>query len=275
MAAEYFTFYQIDDTSTRAKVNEIKLFNGEPADLPAGSGFEVATLERTGFELGPKSLKNEIRIQFPIDNEFAVDRFINRFEERYWLEISTAHDSDPFWIGRLDRVKATQVNLTMHFISRIGSIGLSGPPQDFQYDCRHALFDSGCRQPRIDSGMRQNNWMVNIETVSNFDNQVEIGASPVIPNDFYPSLGFGYFEQMGRSYRIISVLGHTVFNLASTQDLTTGAARLWAGCDKSRQTCEQLFGNLVNFGGFPYKPQTRLWGESLISQSNQLAKYNR
>lgn len=273
MAAEYFTFYQVSDTSTRVRTNETKLYNGDQADVEGG--FTVATFERSGFEIGPRALKNDLDISFPITNEFAVNRFVRRFEDRYWLEIRTTHDGTPFWVGRLETVKASLTGFKMNFTSRIGAVSLSGPPQDFQYDCRHALFDSGCRQPRIDSGARQNNWMVNITTVSNFDNQIEIGATPVIPNNYLPSLRYGYLVQSGRNYRVISTIGRTVLNLDSTQDLVTGAARLWAGCDKKMGTCEFVFGNLTNFGGFPYKPQTGLWGESLIAQSNQLNRYNR
>lgn len=272
MAAEYFTFYQISDIDARTRTTQTRLYNGEAVNLRGT--FELANFERTSVEVGSKAVKNEITINFPLDNVFANDRFINRFEERYWVEIKRTHDGNVFWVGRLENVKVSGAGIALRFLSRLGSIGVAGLPQDFQYNCRHALFDGGCRVSRRESGPDQNEWTVNITKVNNFANQIEVSSTAAVHRNFLPSLRFGYFRQGGLIYRITSMLGRTVFNLNGTQGFTVGLATLVAGCDKKMDTCRRVFDNLRNFGGFPYKPQTVLWGESLITQSNQLNKYN-
>ena len=274
MAAEYFTFYQISDLDARTRTTQTRLYNGEAVNLRGT--FELANFDRTGVEVGTKAVRNEITINFPLDNVFANDRFINRFEERYWVEIKPTHDGNVFWVGRLENVRVSAAGIALRFLSRLGAIGVTGLPQDFQYNCRHALFDDGCRasQRRTGAAEDRNEWAVNITKINNFANQIEVSSTAAVHRNYLPSLRFGYFRQANLIYRITSMVGRTVFNLNGTQELTTGGATLVAGCDKRMTTCRDVFKNLINFGGFPYKPQTTLWGESLTAQSNQLNKYN-
>lgn len=57
----------------------------------------------------------------------------------------------------------------------------------------------------------------------------------------------------------------TLFNQFSSSDLSIGSVVLaYAGCDKSNSTCATKFNNIVNFGGFPYIPNTNPFVGTII-----------
>lgn len=268
MAAEYFTFYQSSGTTVADRRGLVRLYNGEPKDVEGN--FEVAIFERTALELGSRQVENEVALDFSVGEEFARNRVVNRSEERYWMEIAVDHDVDPFWVGRLKSVRVTGERVRLIFSSRLGTLNLTGPSLDFQYRCRFRLYDiDTCRAPTDNRGIP-----VQVTVIDNFNGAVTLTGAELATSGELNKYAYGRLVQGERDYRITAVRGDTVVGLNTTNQLILGAATIWQGCDKLMSTCKEKFDNLVNFGGFPYKPPVELWGLPLTEQVNDLNRQN-
>lgn len=141
-------------------------------------------------------------------------------------------------------------------LARIAVMPISGalvrtiPRYTFQSLCNHVLYDSWCTKVATD--FKYTGAIENIQSGSLFDVH---GAGDANPDGYFDS-GFAVF---GGDYRLIlKQIGPTVqLLLPFFTDITGGPnIDIYAGCDHSVATCLTKFGNVINFGGFPYVPTT-------------------
>lgn len=169
------------------------------------------------------------------------------------------HRDDPdeqsvvYWVGTvgnvrgLDAVKAEVVGLSISETTRRTGLRLG-----WEVNCPHALFDAGCKADK--EAFRH------VTTITALTGTTIEVADMSLPGDQYAG-GFVEWEATveGAIDRrpIDSFGGGTVLNmLGRTDRLEAGMTiSIFPGCDLSAETCQNVFNNLVNHGGFKFMPK--------------------
>lgn len=130
----------------------------------------------------------------------------------------------------------------------IGAASRSIPRFTYQSLCNHVLYDpNGCKLNRNDF-----KFSGGITAVSS--NQVTVPGADGFPDGYFNT---GYIETMGGLdvRLILHHVGTTLTLLLPFPFSAVGAAAdLFAGCLHDAQTCDAKFGNILNYGGFPFVP---------------------
>jgi uncharacterized protein len=132
-------------------------------------------------------------------------------------------------------------------------MNLKTPPNVIQASCRKTLYDPNCTLNAASYS--------SANSVASGSTTQSIVTGSTLPNSVpYYSQGFITFtsgQNAGLTYSIKSQLSTSNFLLASKTllPLTIGDTFLiYAGCDKTADTCKSRFNNLIHFGGQPFVP---------------------
>lgn len=168
---------------------------------------------------------------------------------------------DPFnpellvvWSGTVGGASVKREKIDVTGVNVFASLQLSGNRVKYSRLCRHALYGAGCglgTGPFQSSGALTGSSGV---TVS-----LSIPSTPDIE-----SLIGGLVLYAGTKYFIVSGRKVSSDPLNLNYDLNVDrpfievsgetAIAVAPGCDRTQETCENRFGNIANFGGFPYIP---------------------
>jgi uncharacterized phage protein (TIGR02218 family) len=158
----------------------------------------------------------------------------------------------PWFIGRVANVKATRASVTMTVESALALLNVAMPRNVYQTGCLHALFDAGCTL-----------------TKASFKSSGAISGSPTsLTNFVYTGLSqaTGYFDlgivvfTSGKNTgvsRTVKIYGLGNLILASPLPEVPASGDtfdIYPGCDKTQDTCNTKFSNILHFRGYPYIP---------------------
>lgn len=268
--ADYYTFYQLVEpggspASTSKIDTTINRYTSadDDADNAAGETFTAVTMSRGVIIESGKLSDASLAINFTSTNEFAKDLMLRQVSNRWWVDISTSPDATPFWRGVFKDVKPQRNQIIMTFVNAMAALDVYGTPWIAQKTCRFRLFDEATCEASTTGA-----------TISYTIEQIDALKSQVLvlpaPNSTIPVgtnwLRGATLHQGGRTYTIYSSGdGHGHFlNLSHTSNLQKGAATITQGCDKTLKTCDSLYNNKSNFGGFPDLPPSKVWGEDIV-----------
>lgn len=125
----------------------------------------------------------------------------------------------------------------------------TGLRKTWSRQCPHTLYDNDCRVQRND--FKMTGMIDRLDSVS-------IGFAPAAgrPNKYYAGGYVQWTSQYGLEQRgieahtsdLLTLFGGT-FGLANGQEID-----VFAGCDRTINTCDETFNNVPNYGGAPYMP---------------------
>jgi len=130
----------------------------------------------------------------------------------------------------------------------------------FQYQglCNHVLYDSRCKI--VSAGFKHTGTVLSV-----VGNEVTIQGLPSAGNPF---IG-GYLEIPGASEQrlILDQVGTTVTVLFPFKQVISGGSMdAFQGCDHTAETCAQKFGNILNYGGFPFVPVINPFNQTQLTK---------
>jgi len=160
------------------------------------------------------------------------------------------NEATVYWIGTIGSVKgidAVKAEVTGLSISQ--TIRRTGNRVGWEVNCPHALFDAGCRLIKADYG-------TDTEITDITGANITLAAVTLAPAQYaggfieWDATGLGSFDRRP----IDSLVGGTTFALLGRADrLEVGqTVTIYPGCDLSAETCDGVFNNLPNHGGFKF-----------------------
>jgi len=178
------------------------------------------------------------------------------------------------WKGRLSSVKPDVTSITLVFESIFTSLRRAGLRKRYQRSCPHVLYGRGCRLNKDDwktsgvvGGMSANGLIVSVGEAATFPDgyftagmiEAPDGTLRFITNHVGSTLTLirpvyslsEAFANSGYGYNYGNFYGSVVVNI-------------YPGCDRSKETCNDKFSNLLNYGGYPFIPLKNPFGGSSI-----------
>lgn len=222
--------------------------------------------------------KANLDVTFDLYNEAARRWLKDSIETVVSLTLWEQQDTDDggdtnvVWKGRLSGVKPSGVEIVLSFDSVYTSLARPGLGARYQRMCRHLLYGRGCKVAK------SNYAVAGVPTSVN-------GVTVIVPEAAaYPA---GYFAMGmleladGTSRLIVGHAGSALTLMRPMESLSRlftdqGYGKsygevyggltctLYPGCPRDRQTCNDRFNNLPNYGGFDWIPTKNPFGGSSI-----------
>jgi len=152
--------------------------------------------------------------------------------------------------GRVSDVSPNRSEVELTAKSDMELLNIRMPRNLYQASCMNTLFDSGC-------GLNKASFAVNSAClVGSTKNQVLSALAQAAGYFDLGTITFTSGLNAGVSRNVKSYTGGTFrLSLALPYTPTTGDTfTAYAGCDRSKATCQNKFSNVVNFRGMPYIP---------------------
>lgn len=163
-------------------------------------------------------------------------------------------ETDNSLIGLWSGMLVSYATLSSSFDANCSTIGstlaATGVSMRYQRSCPWPVYDRGCRLKLGDFAT-----YVTVQEV----NGSSVTVSPHgKPDDYF----VGGVMKMGSAQRfIVKSSGNTLFLSSNMLSIQAGdEVTIHPGCDRSPQTCNEKFNNILNFGGLSFNPPTSPFG---------------
>ena len=223
--------------------------SGQTAVVYQSETYQPVTIKRSGIEQGNEINRAGLEITLPRDNPLAGLFVASPPEGVVSVTIYRFHVGDAetivLWKGRVGGARLSGSELALKCEPVATSLKRTGLRARYQLICRHALYSAGC-------GALKDSFRVDGTVSAVSGTTVQVAAAASKPDGYFVA-GMLAIDDGSRM-----IVGHAGINLtlvAPMRSLSAGmAVRLYAGCDHSTATCKNRFGNLANYGGFPFIP---------------------
>lgn len=250
MYKELFKFVENDLTYTLTSADEDEVYNSETyASTPLG---------RSKTENKGQLAKENLTIEFDLYNPIAGRWLQGGFK----ITVSCFELNDEgveiFFKGRLVQIKPEGSKIKAVFESIFTSAKSTSLAFRAQRTCPYVHYGRGCRLNKADFEEAGTATAIN-ELV------VTVTEAASFPNGFFKN---GILEAPdGSSCYIVNHIGNQLtlirrFYSLELEIATNGdtAVKMYPGCDRSLQVCDEVFDNLLNNGAKPYMPTRNPWG---------------
>lgn len=250
--------------------------SGDEPRTHNGELYEPAPLGRSEVESKNELSRASIEIKTDLDSPLGLRWLKSSVEVRVGLTIFERDEDgiiSVIWKGRLSSVKPRASEFVLSFESIFTSLRRPGLRARYQRTCRHVLYGRGCL------ANKDNFAVVGIPTGVS-------GAIVTVPEAAsYPAGWFSAGMIEGPEGELRAIANHSGSSIVLYQPfdplakalaedgygLSYGkfyggaSVKLYPGCDRNRQTCQEKFGNLPNYGGFDWIPRRNPFdGSSII-----------
>lgn len=229
-----------------------------------GNLYRYASVSHGSVKQTNQIKKQELTIGLPLTDETGRRLVSTPEPEAIGLTIFKAEllaALDPFnpellvvWSGTVGGASVKKEQIDVVGVNVFASMQLSGNRARYSRLCRHALYGSGCG---IGTGPYQSSGV--LTGSSGVTAEVSLPTLPEIE-----SLIGGLVIYDTTRYFIVSGRKSSSDPLDTNYELNVDrpflevsgvtSVAVAPGCDRTQETCENRFGNIANFGGFPYIP---------------------
>lgn len=217
--------------------------------------FTPRAIKRSGIEQSREFSRTTMSLTVPRDFPVALLYVTGSPEGVMQLTLYRGHDRDTdeqiatYWTGRVVGVAFKGSTATMKCDTAYTGMQSNGKRATHAVQCRHSLYKTGCN--------------VNRELFK------VAGTMAVVSGLTYQAAAFatkpdGWFNNgtleivvNGQIMRrlIVAHAGSTVTLMSTIYGAAAGNAfEAFAGCARGPSTCNDKFSNIINYGGFPWKP---------------------
>lgn len=228
-----------------------------------GQVYSPAPIVRDSIKQTTDIFKDGLTLTFPRDSEFAAQFLAFSPELPTTVTVYRGHLLDTaaeyvvYWKGRISSSKTSGNTIDLDCESVYTSIRRPGLRACFQLSCRRTLYLRGCnvnRELYAHPGT--------VLSIANLLNVTVSGAS-LMGDGYYTG---GMLKTKDDVLRFIT--SHVGDVVTISRPLTTLQGRddvvLYPGCDHLKETCNNKFNNILNFGGFPWIPTRNPYDGSSI-----------
>ena len=217
-----------------------------------------AVMMRNDFQAEKGSLR-ELIITFATKENVALNFLmvnvpkIKVILRRYFIDAQVAKT---IFVGEGESVGVEGRTITFKAIDLLALKKCLIPPTVYSSYCNNTLFDSHCG---VLSSLYRT---VTLVSASSDGMILYSGAFGSADPDYFT---YGYVE-FNNNFRMITKHDKTnsciYLHMSFDEDVNNKTVTVYAGCDKTPQTCKNKFNNLRNFKGFAYIPEKNpvLWG---------------
>lgn len=250
---ELYRFVEGSTIWTYTSADQISIYD-------AGDGPEVYTQQTIGRdepENRNELSKANLTVTLPVDNELAIKLIGSIMETSVTLSVFATDDftTNVIWKGRLASVKPDGSSVKLVFESVLTSLRRYGLRMKYQRSCPHVLYGRGCNLDKDD-------FAVSATVVNVSGNDIIVETDVLL---FPPYFISGMVKDANDVLRFIVGQSEPTGTPPSVQftlnlfrlipGLTNGnPITLYPGCDRSKETCNDVFDNLNNNGSFPFIP---------------------
>lgn len=232
--------------------NDLTVWRYTSADVPQsynGEDYSCVAIGRSQAENKNDFTHSSISVTVSLDNELGRKLLVDSSDTILTLTVFQRDEDEVSvqWKGRLTAVKPNDKSIELQFESIFTSLRRVGLRQRYQRPCPHVLYRGGCRLNKED-----------FATVSTAGAYTSNGLVLSVPDA--SSFPDGYFTggmiEIDGVFRFIQ--SHSGWQITLMRPIagfdTVKPCKIYPGCDRSKATCNSKFGNVLNFGGFPYFP---------------------
>lgn len=231
-----------------------------------GDTYVPASISRSEAEVKNEISKANLSVQMSLNNEAGLRWLSDNGEKIVTLTIFERDKGGAFnvvWKGRLASIAPGMTEITLKMESIFTSLRRPGLRTRYQRSCRHALYGRGCY---IDPEAFD---LAGTATAVTAVKTFTIAAAATKPNGYF--IGGMLKAADGTLSYIINHVGNQItiqrLSYSLAQEIEGGFpfnVTLYPGCDHTRQTCNDKFNNLLNYGGFDFIPTKNPMGGSSI-----------
>lgn len=224
-----------------------------------GDVYAPIAIHRSNPEQGQRTASQRLTVTLPQDNEIPLRFRIYVPHGPMSLTVFRYHRSDAetiaFWSGRVRSAVFADDVARLECEPTAAQMERDGLRYQFQASCNHMLYDATC-------GLDALAYKVATSVSSIDGDDVTASGLSSKPDQWFRA---GYLVR-GLDYRMIrSHVGDTVTLWLPFENLQEGELiDAYAGCDRSLDTCSAKFGNVLNFGGFPFVPKRNPFNSGLV-----------
>ncbi len=223
-------------------------------------------ISRTAVEQKNELTRAGIEIKTSLNNPVAIRYLADPVDSVVTLTVFQEVNGTPnvFWKGRLSSVKASGKDVTLVFESFFTSLRRPGLRAIYQKSCRHALYGRGCF-------LNPEDWKFETTVSDMTGKTVTVASVDGASDNVYRG---GMIRAPDTSVRfIVSQIG-TLLTLSRTFQTLRAAfeadgpgmvdVKIYLGCAHTLAACI-AFGNVLNYGGFPWIPNKNPMAGSSIA----------
>ena len=215
-----------------------------------GGGLHLPeSIIRGRLERNEDPFKAALTIRFPRTNEFAQTFIGSVFDQVVTVNLYRGDYETGTYVlyykGQVVGAEADQTSIELACQSIQSSLSRNGLTAKYERLCRHSLYNAGCGVSRA-----ANEVDVQITTQTGTTEIIVTGINQ--PDGYFNG---GVIVDKNNNARMVT--NHVSDTLTLDRPISIsplGQAKLYAGCAKDIQTCNDKFNNVVNFGGFPFIP---------------------
>lgn len=250
-----------------------ELTDWEEPIMAAGVTWQPARIEHGRIRQSLKPQHEECEIDAYIDDVPLIAPLIRlELESSATVEIFELlfPDGAPqmLFTGTVQKARAKGRKVTLRVAAFGGALERRVPRFQWAVNCNHTLFSHGCVRRRPTEMEKEG-----FRAVGYFEAQwpdpklllkdIVYPSSPAPADHYYVGgwveTGSGANRQVREilgSWHVSGVLHLLLARPIRTDQITAGQSfHVYPGCDGQRSTCVSKFGNLENFGGFPFLPE--------------------
>lgn len=220
-----------------------------PASPPMDGLYLATAIKRSAIAQSTEKGRNTLTLDVPRDMDLLREFVGVPLPGAVAVTVMRLHQRDDafelltVWTGRVLgaswRADAAKLECEPSSVS----LARNGLRQLYALTCTHVLYDSLCKAAPIPVA----NAVFSVSGVA-----IEMAPASLLPGEF----AGGWVEAVGgdKKTMIVSNTDSTVTLLSLSPFIEGEAVMLYRGCDKTLTTCRDKFGNLPNYGGFPFIP---------------------
>lgn len=223
-----------------------------------GETYEPETISRTQDEQGEDINRADIQITVPRANAVAAE-FIGYAPEQPMSFTVFRKVEDVVAVvaqGRITGCDRQNNVAQLKGESIITSMRRAGLSQRYQLNCRHFLYSSGC-------GLDPEDFKHTATVVGISGLNIELDDLSSFEDGWFRA---GYVKTTNNEYRMILTHSGNVLTITAPirgLEVSDSIDIHW-GCAHTFQECNNKFGNIENFGGFPYIPTLNPFTKSVM-----------
>lgn len=233
----------------------VQRFTSADADFELDSEtFTAAVLQRGQIETSAERARNALSITCPRDFPIAELFRVTPPTEVIMLTVMRVHRGDTdaavIWMGRVLNCEWSGSVARLNCEPVISSLRRVGLRRKYQRQCPHVLYMQGPGQCNVSRATHST--VATVTAVSGLVLSVDSLASKPYAGGFVEwETPAGEIER-----RFISSFAGTDLTLSQAfQGITVGQeVTVSPGCDHTMATCQTVYANLPNYGGFPFIP---------------------
>jgi uncharacterized phage protein (TIGR02218 family) len=244
--------------------------SADAAQIYGSDTYNPTKLKRSAIKQGGGMSAEGLTITLPRDNALALTYIAFPTAEKTSIIIYGRHRNDSdgevvhLWSGRVKNANFKGAAVELSCESILTTSRAQGLKRSFGANCSHVLYD----QTPLTCGVIKAAFESSVTLASAEGVMLTATALGVFAEGYFAGGLLEWQHDGVTEYRMImaSQTGTGLFRLISPLNgLATGdTVKVYPGCNRTTDQCQNRFNNLSNYGGFPYVPVESPFGGTMV-----------